>query len=233
MPPPDAVQEKHSLATSGTSLTCTFDGSVTAGNIVAYCVWFESASRSISSTSDDRGGGTHENPGDHPISGSGYHMYDRYFHVGTTGSCTITVNFDAALAGTLAYIIAQEISGCAASNALEAHDGNAQDSPVSTSTDAITSTAQTTTINGCYIMGVTLRVGAGTLSAGTNFTNDYTGGEPLMIEHLVQASAGSIAATYTISDANATVTTIMMVFKPLVAVSAGPSLQVLAQPLRW
>jgi hypothetical protein len=113
------------------------------------------------------------------------------------GPSAITVNFGSNV--NYAQVIWDEYSNVTGTDGFT---GQGQSNP-GTGTDAVTSGNITTTIAGDTIWGSTIITTGGTLpTKGTGFTlrtQDVAGNWGLTTEDKVQASAGSVAATYTSS----------------------------------
>lgn len=124
-----------------------------------------------------------------------------YARVTVAGTPVITVTFS--VGSSFRRVIAAAWSGLASSGVSDGTVGNGQASP-GTGTDAVTSTAITTTVNGDLIVGFYQNEGegapgTGTITAGTGFTRRNAANSILAIEDLVQSTAGSKAATFTLS----------------------------------
>jgi hypothetical protein len=188
-----------------TNISVTLSSNVTANNIIAAEVSYDNTITLTSITAPcvtgnftlvDTVAGTSRNT-------------QAYAVISGSGSCTVTGN----LSGTTnANLAVQEIAGINSSNPLDKHAMQKQVGP-GTGTDAVTSGNVTTTANGDYIFGVTFD-DAGTnptFTAGTGFTSRVTlpvsGG--LSMEDKIQSTAGSVAATFTSSGGNDTITGIM------------------------
>lgn len=121
----------------------------------------------------------------------------------TGGNLTFIARFDNATASrTFRRIVVGEWSGLDTTAPLDVETGNKSGSG-SSATDGVTSGSAVTTVNGDTIIGCVMNTGgSATIAAGTNYTerSDLGG---LELEDLVQSSAGSIAATWTFSAANA------------------------------
>lgn len=206
------VQSKSSIVTSGSTITLTFDSNIAAGNVIALAPWVFETSTTIVSVVDNLGN-TYTFAGDNAQTLGNGQAWNYYAPVTTGGACTITVTLSTTTA--ISYLMASEISS---TTVLDVHDGNGQNTP-GTGIDEVTSTAQTTTVNGAYVWGAMLHVGPDSIAAGTNFISDLSLPE-LMIEHYIQPSAGSIAATFTLSGGGSNYTaTVMLTFKA----SSGPT----------
>jgi hypothetical protein len=140
------------------------------------------------------------------------------------GANTITVTFSAST--QLRTIACSEYSGIATSSEIDATAGNTQVAP-GTGTDAVTSTSLTTTQANDLVYGAALAVcGLGTFNSGTGLTSRagplFDGAfKCLRIEDLNQAGAGSVAATWTNTDAGASNSAIAVAFKEASAGGGG------------
>lgn len=133
----------------------------------------------------------------------------------TAGANTLTVTFTGLVYG---FITAHEYSGVATASAEDQKVINGQSAP-GTATDALTSTAKTTTTSGEVIFGGTVEFSFGIAhcSAGTGFTprttpndNGITG----VTEDLIQGAGASIAATFTTNDGTFDYLTGLLTLKP-------------------
>jgi len=122
----------------------------------------------------------------------------------TNGPKTITANWSSSASGHNAILV-DEYSGVIANtnpidNSGAAHVGNFQAAP-GTGTDGATSTAVTTITNGCMIWGSTANLAGDSnpATAGTGFTPRQAASIKGLTEDLLQSTAGSIAATFTLS----------------------------------
>jgi hypothetical protein len=101
-----------------------------------------------------------------------------------------------------------------------------------TTANAVASTAGVTTVNGDTIIGITIDwIGNGTITAGAGFTSRYSVVSTFMVEDLVQATLGSIAATFTASNATDFWQTGMLAFKAPVAAPPPPIADVWLYPM--
>ena len=99
---------------------------------------------------------------------------------------------------------------------LNAHAINPQNAP-GTATDALTSTAATTTVSGCLIFGQCSDADGTGASAGTGFTlrgNFLSPAVTMFSEDETQGTAGSVAATFTAGTGTNRFVTSMMAFTP-------------------
>ena len=200
--------------TGHTTIAVTLGSAVSSGDTVCGAVTFYySSSGSLTSVTDDKSNTyaiIDTQPGNN--STTSFCAYNI-----TNAPTTITATYVSDDAG-YATIIADEYSGVAASP-LDVHATNTQSSP-STSTNAVTSTNATTSANGDLIYGVTMEaVVSNFVTAGTGFTqrelqNTGSGATySASSEDLVQATAGSVASTYTISSSNGTWNTFVIALK--------------------
>jgi hypothetical protein len=211
----------------GTTIVLTLDANVTVGNTLAVWAFYGGPIGDFTSIADNLGN-TYTVADMVEPAGGGTDTHCLFTAPITTGgACTITIT----LAASYGYrsMIVHEVEGRDNSASLvDAVSNNFQSAP-GTGTDALTSGAAVTTVDGCYIFGVTSfeETSARPLAAGTNFTkvtdSAGTGTAPgsgsgaFASEHLVQSTAGSIAATFTRSGTVAPSLTMMMALAPAVA----------------
>lgn len=133
----------------------------------------------------------------------------------TNGPVTITATFSNST--VFRTIIWDEYSGAAAlSDPTDGHTGQLQPTP-GTGTDAVKSGNITTTVNGDLIYGGTIDTSAATLaSSGTGFTSrtSDTVGAACITEDMTQATAGLVAATFTVGTSVACATFVIAVKAP-------------------
>jgi hypothetical protein len=217
------VQEARNIDDSGataSTIAATFASGTGAGNLIVVWVgWDTSTGATLSSVTD--GGDTFSSGFGQVTDTVHRQAFQGWYAVNVAaGRTTVTVTFSTGAA--FRGLIIQEYSGVVTNSAFDGGVGNLQSSP-GTGSNAVTSTAITTTTAGDLVVGSsqdTINIcGAGLpqFSAGTNFTGDTytctsTVNAEFRAEHLVQASAGSIAATFTLS-ANTATTTGVMAFK--------------------
>ncbi len=128
-------------------------------------------------------------------------IYTFYAKNITGGSLTITCSATSSAIDT-AQLRVIEVSGADTTAPLDQHRTNPQTTP-GLGADAVTSGLVTTTGNGEFIQGAAIGLSGGvTLTAGTGYTADnisgYNGGE-----YKLQASAGSVAATFAMTFGDA------------------------------
>jgi hypothetical protein len=202
-------------AFSGTSINLAYGSNVTAGNLLVCHVY---ANHGISSVADSL---TQTfTAAVNLTDGSTYSVATFYYANTAGGADTVTVTFAGAI--TYASLQCSEYSGVQTSSPLDQTTSNNQTDP-GTGTDAVTSGNVTTTTDGQLIVGFStaLVVGAGTLSAGTNYTARTNVFGDTLCEDRVQTSAGSIAATFTNSLSTADFITLISTYKA--ASAASPS----------
>lgn len=194
---------------SATTIAVSFPSNVTAGSLlVCGVVCDNAASASVSTVVGSSSGSwtnaiNAERVGDQILS-------CWYKENAAGGADTITATYNAS--HTFRRMIIAEYSGAATSSALDKTSSNLQE-PASTSTDAATSGSQTTTTNNQLIVGFihVLAGGSITITAGTNFTkrDDTTNAAQLAMEDRILATAGSVAATFTLGTSQNTLTAMM------------------------
>ncbi|MDE1882288.1 MAG: LamG domain-containing protein, partial [Euryarchaeota archaeon] len=183
--------------TYSNAATATFGSNVTAGDVIAVSVSRNySGSATIADTCNT--GGTSDTY--HVLQSAGGAAI-AYAVIGQSGSCAVTYTW--ASSGTSqTNLVAHEISGVDTSNPV---DGSAIDFQNAygdyTTTDSITSGSITTTASGDYIFGATVDINLNSAYElpGTGFTDRAHLSNTLTTatEDKYQASAGSIAATFT------------------------------------
>lgn len=209
----------------GTTIVLTLDADVTVGNTLAVWSFYGGTIAQFTSIADNLGNTytlvRHENP-----SGGGEDTHSLFTAPVTVGgACTITITLSASVG--YRSMLVHEVSGRHATAPLDVSGFNFQASPT-TAANNITSGAQTTTVNGCYIFGVTAFENTanrgllpGTVVAFKEvLTSPGTGVAPgngtgaISSEEFVQTTAGSIAATFTLVGTAAPCLTLMMALKP-------------------
>ena len=200
---------------SGTTLAIAYGSNVTAGNLLVCHIY---ANHGISGVADSRS--QTFTSAVNVTDGATYSLATFYYANTTGGADTVTVTFAGAI--TYASLQCSEYSGVATASPLDQTASNSQTDP-GTATDAVTSGSVTTTTNGQLIVGFStaLVVGAGTLSAGTNYTGRTNVFGDTLYADRVQTSAGSIAATFTTNHATSDYITLISTFKEAVATSSA------------
>ena len=193
------VQDASNSSSAGvTSVSATFASTVTSGNCVIGVIMWGSTVNDLTSVTDDKG--------------NTYTVKDTLLNLDggsassfilgniTNGPKTVSANFSASVANDV--IIISEFSGVAASSdPTDVHHAQTQARP-GTGTDAISSGAATTTVNGDLIFGGAFDASGAntTFTAGTSFTLGTTNSglsRHAADEFRTQASAGSVSATFT------------------------------------
>jgi hypothetical protein len=200
--------------------TCTFNNTQTSGNYLWAFVYWASTSQTLSNVTSTctTGNWTLLN---NPTTGSSGRVAQAYAQVtSTTAGCVVT----AAKSGSSASVLfGIEAAGVDTGTPVEnAGACNFQSSP-GTGTDAVTSTAETTTAAD-FIAGATVAESgnATTYTQGTGFTSvtNFTSGFRGRSEYLIQSGAGSQAATFT-SSSNVASSTCMAQFMPATGGGGG------------
>lgn len=180
----------------GAPCTAVFGSNVTSGNAIAIWIAWYQVAITLDSVTDTRGTTytLYDNPTSVDVAGRAAWAVGV---LGSTGANTITANFS--LSPVYFSICAHEVSGTDATP-VDQHAINAQTAP-GTGTDGCTSGNVTTTTDGQYIMGgcSDAALNGVPTSAGTGFTSRSTTSYNRS-EDLIQSSAGSIAATFTLSS---------------------------------
>lgn len=201
---------------SATSFTVTL-AAVASGNAVVGFVYDGAGSgQTVTSIVDDKG--NHYNQSTTVIGQVDFSEQGTLFWLGdiTNGPTVITVTLSAAAGNWI--IIAEEWSGVkAATDPSDGHTQQSQNTP-GTTTDAITSGAITTTVNGDLVWGVSADVSSHSVavSAGTGYTISTTYNASIATitsETKTQSAAGSVAATWT-QAANDSVINFVVALQP-------------------
>lgn len=133
--------------------------------------------------------------------------------VNSTGSCTVTATFSGASGGSAA-IAPMSIAG---TSGVDVHAYNPQNSPGGTS-DAVTSGSVTSNQDNNYVVTVTAngsKSGSWDPSPGTGYNGRAADSFQIIeVADRVQASAGSIAGTWTANPTWSNYVTAIFVFKP-------------------
>jgi hypothetical protein len=199
---------------SGTTNTCHFASSVTAGHTIVGGGFYSGTSITVTSITDNCNTGATSNTYtivDTLINGTTIWTNTFWATVGaTTASCTVTMTFNTSVAG--AKMAIHDVSGITATTPVDVHAIANQSAP-GTGTNAVTSGSVTTGSSGDYIFGFTSDVSNNpTCTAGTGYTIRETGSS-LCSEDQVQSSAGAIAATFTQVSATDNFATAIVAFK--------------------
>lgn len=134
---------------------------------------------------------------------------------GNITNAPTTVSVTTSTASGNFIIACDEYTGAAAvTNPQDGHNIQNQQTPT-TGTDAVTSPTITTTVNGDIIWGATVNTAAQSLltTNGTGYTTRQSGSHGGHSEDKQQATAGSVAATYT-KSANTAQTTAVVAIHP-------------------
>jgi hypothetical protein len=206
--------KRNTSGTTGTTCAVTFDTNVTAGNLICGSVSWNGGTTTVLTSVSDGLGNTYTIV--QRVTDAARCIATFYAKNISGGACTVTATFSSSQ--TFITIIVHEASGCDTTAPLDKNAGQAQAEP-GTGDNAATSGAQTTTVDGCYIYGVTIECRSSTnYTAGTGYTLREVEGpnETCASEDRVQATAGSVAATYTKSVGDKCIT-MMLAFKPQAA----------------
>jgi hypothetical protein len=163
------------LGSSSTDLVSSGVGAITDGT----------NTYTLLDTIDDTGGGTRH-----------ARLATYYAKNITGGSLTVTTTLSGS-GVTISKTFVCEVSGADTSSPLDQHT-MAEQYPVTTSTDNLTSGSVTTTANGEYVFGAGCQgtLNTATPAAGTGFTSGASSSN-CRVEYQIQSSSGSIAATFT------------------------------------
>jgi hypothetical protein len=204
--------------TAASTIALAFTANNTAGNLIVVAVsWGDRTAPSIAAT--DSRGNTYFVATNDFDTGNRQGFAILYAPNIRAGANTVTVNFGASDA--YRRIVISEYSGIAASSPLDVVAKNK--AAGTTASNGVTSTAATTTVNGDLIFGVAMDDSGlfGTITAGTSFTRRaVVNNIDMATEDRVQATAGSVAATFTFSRADMYLAQ-MAAFKPMSAGGGG------------
>lgn len=194
--------------------TVTLGGTTPSGNLIIVFASTNQNTGTLGTPTDNSGAGNTYTPVAAQLTAE--RASRMWYTVNGASKAGFAVTVDGGGASAFGVLIVHEVSGQAASP-LDQGVGNEQD-PAGTGTDAVTSTAKTTTTNGQYIFGGTHVFNLPT--AGTGFTTGaaVNASSVGLSEYRIQTSAGSIAATFTDTNGDLA-TTWMATFK---AASGGP-----------
>ncbi len=236
------VQSKSdSKSDAGATTEAVTITAVGSGNLVCGMVYWLTATNDLTSVSDGHGNTATIVDTQLNIQGDGNSAASFYFKNVISAATVITANFSSS--PTKRGITVEEWSGLDTVAPLDKNVSNSQANP-GTGTDAITSTAVVTTANGEVIFGASYEPAnshtANAFSAGTNFLHldqaFVSGGiaTALASESLVQTSAGSIAATFTIGDGvtNTDYATFILTFKAAAGVTVADGMTILRSRMR-
>jgi hypothetical protein len=209
---------------SGTVLTTSADPAapaitVVAGDVICgYVFWFSST---VTLTSVSDGQGNAYTLRLNPTEGVGELARAALFHttagVASSGSLTVTAHLSGSDDAT---IIVHAVRGINTTTPRNTDDAQGQDGP-GTGTDAVTSTAQTPSMDGCYVAGFTANAGYSTAyTIGTGFTTAFSANDGRS-EYRIQAAAASVAATFTSPDGSEPMITMMIALAPAATVVGG------------
>jgi hypothetical protein len=213
-------------ATNVTSIAQTFGSNVTAGNLLVAVASVQDAT-APTLTFSSTGSPTWVKTAQFDDSSSSAQIIAiGYCQNAPAGATTVTCSFPSG-GGPVAIIIA-EYSGAATTGALDQNTAGTTTAATTTPTD----TAMVTTANGDLIVGViTYRNASKPITVGASYTligNESTNTN-LAAEDRVQASAGSIATTWTVTGGTVPSGVMSASFKA-VAVAGLPEL-VMAVPV--
>lgn len=209
------VQGGSSNSGAGNSISVTLSA-IGSGNTVVTCCTWDSAGVTLTSVTDNQSNSytVSENINDAPDT--------QAFATAVRGNITnapTVISFNFSAAPSSPGMIATEYSGVlAATDPRDGHTGQLQNA-VATTTNAATSGNITTSVNGDQIIGFIANTNPGndTVVAGTGFTvrdSFTTGGTNVYLEDESQATAGSVAATFTVSAGAGNWITCVMALQP-------------------
>lgn len=192
-----------------------FGSNITAGNMICGAVSWVDTNNGVLNSVTDTLGNTYTLLNNSTSTYSGGVYTAQFYALSPSGGAnTVQANFSVSAFGLRQMVLA-EVEGRHASSPLDGNDANAQLNQAP-GTDVLTSTDITTTANGDYLFGWCLGFeGTAVLTAGTTgFTLREGTGLNRGCEDQIQASAGTIAATFTLAVSNNYCVTGIMAFKP-------------------
>ncbi|HZL67179.1 MAG TPA: LamG domain-containing protein, partial [Candidatus Limnocylindrales bacterium] len=228
---PGCVQASSASSWGSQTTSLTLTNNVASGDTLAVGIRWMSSTVTLSSLSVSGGcavAGGFIQPT--PANGSNPSRYVAstaaiaYGIITRGGHCTISSRLSATV--PTQFLTVHELNV----GAYDCSSINHQDSP-GTGTNAVTSLTCATTKSGDYLLEEYFDMGSngGTWTAGTGFVLETnSGAEGSQTEDMVQALAGSVAATFTTSVGWAHPTTSLMAFQPIASVH--PNFTVSAAP---
>lgn len=214
--------------------TQTFGASFTAGN----CVWGHATWRSgdvAPSSVDDNGGNIYTvdqttGPDANGIMCTTFHKEN----IVAVASPVVTVHWTNAT-NDFRRVHAEERNGIATTSALNKKAAQFS-TTFGTGTDAVTSGAQTTTVDGCQVVGVAHDISTPTIAGvGTGYastdSNTFSAGDAYRAEDRTQAVQGSIAATFTTGAGTDDFHVHMLAFAPAVGGGGGNGATLMGQAM--
>ena len=213
---PSYVQSQSVVCSTTSTCTITFANPVSSGDYIAVAFPGYSAPAATSVTDNCNTGGTSNSYTilDNSVTSGAGRAGQAVASIGAnTASCSVTINLPSSAPYLFPAI--EEISH---TSGVDVHTAHNQTAP-GAGTNAVTSTAVTTTHNNELILGwcgVGSINGANAISAGTGFTQrQVPSANAMLSEDLSQSTAGSIAATCTMTQGGAIYTLAgVMAFKP-------------------
>lgn len=193
--------------TTATTIVVTLGAAVAVDDVIVGMAGWDTTTTNISSVADDLGNSytLHADK----IDDSANNQSGRTWRskVTVAGTPTITVTYTVAASARVVIVAAW--SGSTASP-FDTSLGNFQTSP-GTGTDAVTSTSITTAADHELCIGFHQNTGSdsGTLTAGTNYTSRLVSTSKVGLEDRTLDTAGSVAATWTISADHRSITHIV------------------------
>lgn len=195
-------------ATASTTIPVTLTSAVGSGHMLCVTVnWAGLVGESLVSVTDDK---SNTYALVDSIVNANFCSANAYILNVTNAPQTITATISNSRA--FGSIVVDEWSNVLASSALDGHVSQTQTN-AGTGANAITSGSITTTANGDLIYGYTVSVSGLGATAGTGFTQRQGLSSTFYTENLIQATAGSTAATFTASSATDIFNTFVMAFK--------------------
>lgn len=184
----------ENLSTSSSTVAVTLASTVGSGHaLMVWVGWASNSGDTVTGISDDKSN-TYTLVDLARDNAEGYSWQSAYLLNATNAPKTITATLSASQ--PFASIVVDEYSGIASSAALNGHAMQDQLDP-GIGANAVTSGNITTTAGGDLIYGGTVSITSSTLTAGTSFAQRQFVDSSFETEDRTQASAGSVAATFT------------------------------------
>lgn len=182
---------------AATTIAATFPFNVTAGNLIAVAVSWETNVTTTMTCTDTRGN-TYTNTAVWNDATLTQGLSICYTIGGSSGADTVTVTLGST-GGAFRRLVINEYSGVATTSPVDGTPAGVGGIVATTGTDAVTSGSITTTLGGDLIFAAVMdTTSSGTVSPGTGYTQrGYANTKDLVVEDKQQLAAGSVAGTFT------------------------------------
>jgi hypothetical protein len=213
---PSVIQSKACHGNTGSSLTCTFGSSVTAGHNISVGVSINISSSTLSLS--DNQSNTFFIHGGYPDGTNGTGEMAKVTSVASSGTYTVTFSWTGSTGIPISTITMLEFTGSGETDVL-VNGGHVQVSP-GTGANALTSGSVTTTVANDLCIGWTSDISGsgGTASVGTNIAwtlgAQGVSGTSAANEYFVQVTPGAITADFTTNYAFTSSLTGIVCYEP-------------------